>query len=89
MVKFLCTRQDCIAERLGVQSLSFSGHLCLGTDSMEDMDNLTPEKESINHEAVSGLFLLNKSLLFIKQLTQDMVTLFEFTLNLICIKILT
>lgn len=90
MVKFLCTRQDWIAERLGVQSLSFSGYLCPGTERTEDMDNLSPEKESINHEAVSGLFLLNKSLLFIKQLTQDMdvshvkqKSLFDFTgLNL-------
>lgn len=89
MVKFLCTRQDWIAERLGVQSLSFSGYLCPGTESMEDMDNLTPEKESINHEAVSGLFLLNKSLLFIKQLTQDMVTLSKFSLNLIHLEILS
>lgn len=89
MVKFLCTRQDWIAERLGVQSLSFSGYLCPGTERMEDMDNLSPEKESINHEAVSGLFLLNKSLLFIKQLTQDMVALSKFILNFICLDILS
>lgn len=75
MVKFLCTRQDWIAERLGVQSLSFSGYLCPGSERLGDLEDLSPEKESFNQEAVSGLFLLNKSLLFIQQLTRDMVTL--------------
>lgn len=75
MVKFLCTRQDWIAERLGVQSLSFSGYLCPGSERLGDLEDLSPEKENFNQEAVSGLFLLNKSLLFIQQLTRDMVTL--------------
>lgn len=75
MVKFLCTRQDWIAERLGVQSLSFSGYLCPGSERLGDLEDLSPEKEIFNQEAVSGLFLLNKSLLFIQQLTRDMVTL--------------
>ncbi|XP_035523211.1 zinc finger ZZ-type and EF-hand domain-containing protein 1 isoform X1 [Morone saxatilis] len=72
MVKFLCTRQDWIAERLGVQSLSFSGYLCPGAERLGDLDNLNPEGESFDRDAVSGLCLLNKTLFFIQQLTQDM-----------------
>lgn len=74
MVKFLCTRQDWIAERLGVQSLTFSGYLCPGAERLGDLDDLSPEADSFNQDAVAGLFLLNKTLFFIQQLTQDMVT---------------
>ncbi len=74
MVKFLCTRQDWIAERLGVQSLSFSGYLCPGAERLGDLDNLSPEPESFDRDAVTGLCLLNKTLFFIQQLTRDMVT---------------
>lgn len=74
MVKFLCTRQDWIAERLGVQSLSFSGYLCPGSERLGDLEDLTPEAESSHQDAVTGLLLLNKTLLFIQQLTRDMVT---------------
>lgn len=73
MVKFICTRQDWVAERLGVQSLTFSGYLCPSTDSLVDQDNLTPEAENLSQNVVSGLFLLNKTLFFIQQLTRDMV----------------
>ncbi|KAM9728084.1 zinc finger ZZ-type and EF-hand domain-containing protein 1 [Menidia menidia] len=71
MVKFLCTRQDS-AERLGVQSLSFSGYLCPGTERLGDLDDLSAQAETFNHNAVPGLCLLNKTLFFIQQLTQDM-----------------
>lgn len=71
MVKFLCTRQD-TAERLGVQSLSFNGYLCPGTERLGDLDDLRPEGESFEHDAVTGLCLLNKTLFFIQQLTRDM-----------------
>ncbi|RVE63589.1 hypothetical protein OJAV_G00137730 [Oryzias javanicus] len=71
MVKFLCTRQDS-AERLGVQSLSFSGYLCPGTERLGDLDDLAAHGESSEHGAVTGLRLLNKTLFFIQQLTQDM-----------------
>ncbi|KAM9846213.1 zinc finger ZZ-type and EF-hand domain-containing protein 1 [Aulostomus maculatus] len=71
MVKFLCTRQD-TAERLGVQSLSFSGYLCLSAEKLGDLDDLSPEGESFSRDAVTGLCLLNKTLFFIQQLTQDM-----------------
>ncbi|XP_042372441.1 zinc finger ZZ-type and EF-hand domain-containing protein 1-like [Plectropomus leopardus] len=73
MVKFLCTRQDS-AERLGVQSLSFSGYLCPGAERLGDLDDLSPEGESFDGDAVTGLCLLNKTLFFIQQLTRDMVT---------------
>uniref|UniRef100_A0A3Q3EHT6 Zinc finger, ZZ-type with EF hand domain 1 n=1 Tax=Labrus bergylta TaxID=56723 RepID=A0A3Q3EHT6_9LABR len=73
MVKFLCTRQDS-AERLGVQSLTFSGYLCPGAERLGDLDDLSPEGESYDHDAVTGLCLLNKTLFFIQQLTRDMVT---------------
>lgn len=73
MVKFICTRQDWVAERLGVQSLTFSGYQCPSTDSLVDQDNLTPEAENLSQNAVTGLFLLNKTLFFIQQLTRDMV----------------
>uniref|UniRef100_A0A4W6ECK7 Zinc finger ZZ-type and EF-hand domain containing 1 n=1 Tax=Lates calcarifer TaxID=8187 RepID=A0A4W6ECK7_LATCA len=73
MVKFLCTRQDS-AERLGVQSVSFSGYLCPGAERLGDLDDLSSEGESVNHDAVTGLCLLNKTLFFIQQLTRDMVT---------------
>lgn len=73
MVKFLCTRQDS-AERLGVQSLGFSGYLCPGTERLGDLDDLAAHGESSEHGAVTGLRLLNKTLFFIQQLTQDMVT---------------
>ncbi|KAM9386110.1 zinc finger ZZ-type and EF-hand domain-containing protein 1 [Pholidichthys leucotaenia] len=71
MVKFLCTRQNS-AERLGVQSVTFSGYLCPGTDKLADLDNLSPAGETSDRDAVSGLCLLNKTLFFIQQLTQDM-----------------
>ncbi|XP_037604107.1 zinc finger ZZ-type and EF-hand domain-containing protein 1 isoform X4 [Sebastes umbrosus] len=71
MVKFLCTRQDS-AERLGVQSLSFSGYLCPGPERLGDLDDLSPEGESFDCDAVTGLCLLNKTLFFIQQLTRDM-----------------
>lgn len=73
MVKFLCTRQES-AERLGVQSLSFSGYLSPGTERLGDLDDLSPDGESFNRDAVTGLCLLNKTLFFIQQLTRDMVT---------------
>ncbi|XP_026183286.1 zinc finger ZZ-type and EF-hand domain-containing protein 1 isoform X3 [Mastacembelus armatus] len=73
MVKFLCTRQES-AERLGVQSLSFSGYLCPGAERLGDLDDLSPEGESLDRDAVTGLCLLNKTLFFIQQLTRDMVT---------------
>uniref|UniRef100_H2M814 Zinc finger ZZ-type and EF-hand domain containing 1 n=1 Tax=Oryzias latipes TaxID=8090 RepID=H2M814_ORYLA len=73
MVKFLCTRQDS-AERLGVQSLSFSGYLCPGTERLGDLDDLAAQGEISKDGAVTGLCLLNKTLFFIQQLTQDMVT---------------
>ncbi|XP_041807765.1 zinc finger ZZ-type and EF-hand domain-containing protein 1 [Chelmon rostratus] len=72
MVKFLCTRQDWIAERLGVQTLSFSGYLCPGAERLGDLDNLSPEAERFDSHVVSGLCLLNKTLFFIQQLTRDM-----------------
>uniref|UniRef100_A0A669B698 Zinc finger ZZ-type and EF-hand domain containing 1 n=1 Tax=Oreochromis niloticus TaxID=8128 RepID=A0A669B698_ORENI len=71
MVKFLCTRQD-NAERLGVQSLSFSGYLCPGTERLADLDDLSPKGESFDSDAVTGLCLLKKTLFFIQQLTRDM-----------------
>ncbi|KAK2828812.1 hypothetical protein Q5P01_019846 [Channa striata] len=71
MVKFLCTRQES-AERLGVQSLSFSGYLCSGTERLGDLDNLSQEGETFDHDAVTGLCLLNRTLFFIQQLTRDM-----------------
>uniref|UniRef100_A0A673BN08 Zinc finger, ZZ-type with EF hand domain 1 n=1 Tax=Sphaeramia orbicularis TaxID=375764 RepID=A0A673BN08_9TELE len=70
MVKFLCTRQD-TAERLGVQSLSFSGYLCPGSERLGDLDHLSPEGDSFDHDAVPGLCLLNKTLFFIQQLTRN------------------
>lgn len=74
MVKFICTRQDWVAERLGVQALTFSGYPCPTTDKLVDQDNLTPEAENLSQNAVSGLFLLNKTLFFIQQLTRDMAS---------------
>lgn len=74
MVKFLCTRQDWAAERLGVQSLTFSGYLCPGTERFGDLDDLSPEADNFNQNTVSGLFLLNKNLFFIQQLTRDTVS---------------
>ncbi|KAK5859119.1 hypothetical protein PBY51_003209 [Eleginops maclovinus] len=71
MVKFLCTRQDS-ADRLGVQSLSFSGYLCPGPERLADLDDLSPEGESFDSDAVTGLCLLNKTLYFIQQLTREM-----------------
>ncbi|XP_077447834.1 zinc finger ZZ-type and EF-hand domain-containing protein 1 [Stigmatopora argus] len=71
MVKFLCARQD-TAERLGVQSLGFSGYLCAGTEKLEDLDDLSSTGERSKNHAVSGLHLLNKTLFFIQQLTQNM-----------------
>ncbi|KAM9348292.1 zinc finger ZZ-type and EF-hand domain-containing protein 1 [Symphorus nematophorus] len=72
MVKFVCTRQDWVAERLGVQSLSFSGYLCPGAERLGDLDDLSPQAETFDRDAVSGLCLLNKTLFFIQQLTRDM-----------------
>uniref|UniRef100_A0A3Q3B408 Zinc finger, ZZ-type with EF hand domain 1 n=1 Tax=Kryptolebias marmoratus TaxID=37003 RepID=A0A3Q3B408_KRYMA len=71
MVKFLCTRKDS-AERLGVQTLSFSGYLCPGTERLGDLDDLSGQAESSDRDGVSGLCLLNKTLIFIQQLTRDM-----------------
>ncbi|XP_033954459.1 zinc finger ZZ-type and EF-hand domain-containing protein 1 [Pseudochaenichthys georgianus] len=71
MVKFLGTRQDS-AERLGVQSLSFSGYLCPGPERLADLDDLSPEGESFDSDVVTGLCLLNKTLYFIQQLTREM-----------------
>uniref|UniRef100_A0A665UYM5 Zinc finger, ZZ-type with EF hand domain 1 n=1 Tax=Echeneis naucrates TaxID=173247 RepID=A0A665UYM5_ECHNA len=71
MVKFLCTRQDS-AERLGVQSISFSGYLSPGAERLADLDDLSPEAERVDRDAVTGLCLLNKTLFFIQQLTRDM-----------------
>ncbi|KAM4547498.1 zinc finger ZZ-type and EF-hand domain-containing protein 1-like [Fundulus diaphanus] len=71
MVKFLCTRQDS-AERLGVQNLSFSGYLCPGTERLVDLDDLSGPGESLDHNGVTGLCLLTKTLFFIQQLTRDM-----------------
>ncbi|XP_077596261.1 zinc finger ZZ-type and EF-hand domain-containing protein 1 [Stigmatopora nigra] len=71
MVKFLCARQD-TAERLGVQSLGFSGYSCAGTEKLEDLDDLSSTGERSKNHAVSGLHLLNKTLFFIQQLTQNM-----------------
>ncbi|XP_057676700.1 zinc finger ZZ-type and EF-hand domain-containing protein 1 isoform X1 [Corythoichthys intestinalis] len=71
MVKFLCARQD-TAERLGVQSLSFSGYLCAGTEKLEDLDEISSTGERSKNDAVTGLYLLNKTLFFIQQLTQNM-----------------
>ncbi|XP_037544055.1 zinc finger ZZ-type and EF-hand domain-containing protein 1 [Nematolebias whitei] len=70
MVKFLCTRQDS-AERLGVQTLGFSGYLCPGTERLVDLDDLSGQEESFDREGISGLCLLNKTLFFIQQLTRD------------------
>uniref|UniRef100_A0A3B4ALI4 Uncharacterized protein n=1 Tax=Periophthalmus magnuspinnatus TaxID=409849 RepID=A0A3B4ALI4_9GOBI len=72
MVKFLCTRQD-TAERLGVQALSCSGYLCPKGERLVELDDLSPDGESSDTDVVSGLCLLNKTLFFIQQLTQDMV----------------
>nr|XP_046267619.1 zinc finger ZZ-type and EF-hand domain-containing protein 1 [Scatophagus argus] len=72
MVKFLCTRQDWVAERLGVQSLTFRGYLCPGEERLGDLDDLSPKAERYDRDAVSGLCLLNKTLFFIQQLTRDM-----------------
>ncbi|XP_061596133.1 zinc finger ZZ-type and EF-hand domain-containing protein 1 isoform X1 [Cololabis saira] len=71
MVKFLSTRQDS-AERLGVQSLSFSGYSCPGTERLGDLDDLSAQGDSFDHDTVTGLCLLNKTLFFIQQLTHDM-----------------
>ncbi|XP_072302754.1 zinc finger ZZ-type and EF-hand domain-containing protein 1 isoform X2 [Eucyclogobius newberryi] len=73
MVKFLCTRQD-TAERLGVQALSCSGYLCPKGERLVELDHLSPEGENTDNDVVSGLCLLNKTLFFIQQLTQDMDT---------------
>lgn len=73
MVKFLCARQDS-AERLGVQSLGFSGYLCPGAERLGDLDDLSPQGEASEGDTVTGLTLLNKTLFFIQQLTRDMVT---------------
>uniref|UniRef100_A0A667YP60 Zinc finger ZZ-type and EF-hand domain containing 1 n=1 Tax=Myripristis murdjan TaxID=586833 RepID=A0A667YP60_9TELE len=81
MVKFLCARQDS-AERLGVQSLSFSGYLCPGAEKLGDLDDLSPEGDSSEGDAVTGLSLLNKTLFFIQQLTRDMVTINSKILNI-------
>nr|XP_049597636.1 zinc finger ZZ-type and EF-hand domain-containing protein 1 isoform X2 [Syngnathus scovelli] len=80
MVKFLCTRQD-TAERLGVQSLSFSGYSCSGNQKLEDLDELSSTStEQCKNHAVTGLCLLNKTLFFIQQLTQNMLKcLLDFT----------
>ncbi|KAJ0004268.1 hypothetical protein NQD34_010482 [Periophthalmus magnuspinnatus] len=75
MVKFLCTRQD-TAERLGVQALSCSGYLCPKGERLVELDDLSPDGESSDTDVVSGLCLLNKTLFFIQQLTQDMDTSF-------------
>ncbi|KAJ7997345.1 hypothetical protein DPEC_G00228020 [Dallia pectoralis] len=83
MVKFLCARQDS-AERLGVQSLSFSGYQCPGAEMLYNLDDLSPQGDGSEGDSVTGLNLLKKTLFFIQQLTQDMdVSLFKqkFLLN--------
>lgn len=75
MVKFLCTRQDS-AERLGVQSVSFNGYLCPREEKVGDLEDLGAEGLSPDGDVVTGLCLLNKTLFFIQQLTQDMVITF-------------
>ncbi|XP_034034875.1 zinc finger ZZ-type and EF-hand domain-containing protein 1 [Thalassophryne amazonica] len=71
MVKFLCARQDS-AERLGVQSLTFSGYLPAGVERLGHLEELSPEGKGVNRNGITGLCLLNKTLFFIQQLTQDM-----------------
>lgn len=88
MVKFLCTRQDS-AERLGVQSLSFSGYSCGGTEKLADLDELSSPGEHCKNEAVNGLCLLNKTLFFIQQLTQNMVIRNNTTACFLIMKVYT
>uniref|UniRef100_A0A3P8VT83 Zinc finger ZZ-type and EF-hand domain containing 1 n=1 Tax=Cynoglossus semilaevis TaxID=244447 RepID=A0A3P8VT83_CYNSE len=76
MVKFLCTRQDS-AERLGVQSVSFNGYLCPREEKVGDLEDLGAEGLSPDGDVVTGLCLLNKTLFFIQQLTQDMNSHFK------------
>ncbi|XP_061557820.1 zinc finger ZZ-type and EF-hand domain-containing protein 1 isoform X2 [Phycodurus eques] len=71
MLKFLCTRQD-TAERLGVQSLSFSGYSSAETEKLGALDDLRGVDDPCKHDTVTGLCLLNKTLFFIQQLTQNM-----------------
>lgn len=73
MVKFLCTRQD-TAERLGVQSLSFNGYLCHGAEKLGDLGDLSRAGAPLDPDTVTGLCLLNKTLFFIQQLTEETVT---------------
>ncbi|CDQ81499.1 unnamed protein product [Oncorhynchus mykiss] len=80
MVKFLCARQDS-AERLGVQSLSFSGYLCPGAERLDDLDDLSPQGDGSEGDMVTGLTLLKKTLFFIQQLTRDMVPTVSSTLS--------
>ncbi|KAM6970616.1 zinc finger ZZ-type and EF-hand domain-containing protein 1 [Aplochiton taeniatus] len=71
MVKFLCSRQDS-AERLGVQSLSFSGYLCPGAERLNDVEDSSPQGDRAEGDTTTGLTLLKKTLFFIQQLTRDM-----------------
>ncbi|KAM8835522.1 zinc finger ZZ-type and EF-hand domain-containing protein 1 isoform 1-T1 [Synchiropus picturatus] len=73
MVKFLCTRQD-NAERLGVQSMTFSGYLPSGHEKLLDLEELPSEGDRSDSDPCPGHQLLNKTLFFIQQLTQDMDT---------------
>ena len=72
MVKFLCARQDS-AERLGVQSVSFSGYMCPGAERLDELDHLSPQGDGSEEDTVTGLTLLKKTLFFIQQLTREMV----------------
>ncbi|XP_046876692.1 LOW QUALITY PROTEIN: zinc finger ZZ-type and EF-hand domain-containing protein 1 [Hypomesus transpacificus] len=71
MVKFLCARQDS-AERLGVQSVSFSGYMCPGAERLDELDHLSPQGDGSEEDTVTGLTLLKKTLFFIQQLTREM-----------------
>lgn len=69
MVKFLGTRQES-AERLGVQHLSASGYLCPGAERLQ-LEQLSPPEDAVDGRPTAALCLLNKTLYFIQQLTQD------------------
>ncbi|XP_048874070.1 zinc finger ZZ-type and EF-hand domain-containing protein 1 [Brienomyrus brachyistius] len=69
MVKFLGTRQES-AERLGVQHLSASGYLCPRAERMQ-LEQLGTAEDGAEGGPTTALCLLNKTLYFIQQLTQD------------------
>ncbi|XP_043938838.1 zinc finger ZZ-type and EF-hand domain-containing protein 1 [Protopterus annectens] len=70
MVKFLCTRQDS-AERLGVQNLSIFGYLRPFVG--KDVQVIIPKCEKNKDGTVSGAALLLNGLIFVQQLTLDLV----------------